>query len=535
MSLSANPKTKPLFSQNIQNLTLADPRATRALVALMDMEAVLGGAASHFGGPAALAELMSAAWGLMWMQSSEKGQNWHEQFHFVSDAGHCENGLYALYANCGFGGLSLGDLKGFRSIQSHLTGHGEAHLFPQAVSVSNGPLGSAMGPAQGLALGERLQGGQRLTLAVVSDGACMEGETREVLASLPGFAAKEKLAPFVLILSDNNTKLSGRIDEESFSMAPTFDSLETLGWKVIDLKTPHDLKACVDTLSLAFESARQNPSVPVVVRARTIKGFGVKQTSESKSGGHGFPVKKVEELKSFLDEIYGNTSWPEEIQSWHGDLCEGKSFAKSLSKNLQIKIHGASPTVEKVQVGVSDAMIAAKQKGLAVVSVSADLSGSTGVGPFQKKFPESSVDVGVAESNMISLASGLSSQGFVPIVDTFAQFGVTKGALPLLMAAQSGNPVIAIFSHMGFQDAADGASHQALGFVAMTAALPNTDVYVLSCSEEARQLVGQAIEGFASSQSKGDVPRQKIFFLGRGNPPLILCSLVLHFRSVADS
>ena len=47
------------------------------------------------------------------------------------------------------------------------------------------------------------------------------------------------------------------------------------------------------------------------------------------------------------------------------------------------------------------------------------------------------------------------------LVDTFAQFGVTKGNLPLAMADQSEAPIIAFFSHTGFQDAADGASHQA--------------------------------------------------------------------------
>ena len=48
-----------------QEVVLADPRANRALVALMDMCAVNGGAASHWGGPAAFAEIMSAIHGVM--------------------------------------------------------------------------------------------------------------------------------------------------------------------------------------------------------------------------------------------------------------------------------------------------------------------------------------------------------------------------------------------------------------------------------------------------------------------------------------
>ena len=59
--------------------------------------------------------------------------------------------------------------------------------------------------------------------------------------------------------------------------------------------------------------------------------------------------------------------------------------------------------------------------------------------------------------NMISVGAGYAKSGYIPIVDTFGQFGVTKGNLPLTMAALSQAPVIAMFSHIGFQDAADGA------------------------------------------------------------------------------
>lgn len=166
-------------------------------------------------------------------------------------------------------------------------------------------------------------------------------------------------------------------------------------------------------------------------------------------------------------------------------------------------------------MGVSAAMIEAAKKGLPVFSVSSDLPGSTGVAGFQSQFPEQTYDVGVAESNMISVAAGLSKEGFIPVVDTFAQFGTTKGALPLLMANLSHAPMIAIFSHAGFQDAADGASHQSLNYINLTAGLPNTEVIVLSTSAEAKALVAQAIEQFFEDRKAGRVPKTYIFFLGR--------------------
>src|SRR5206468_12545110 len=109
--------------------------------------------ACHWGGPAAFAEIMAAIHGIMF---AVQGREWHEAFNFVNDAGHTENGIYALRASYGFDNLTFEDLKAFRSIKSKLTGHGESHLNPQRVLLSNGPLGSALPPSQGLAIPDPL-------------------------------------------------------------------------------------------------------------------------------------------------------------------------------------------------------------------------------------------------------------------------------------------------------------------------------------------------------------------------------------------
>ncbi|MBX2987695.1 MAG: transketolase [Bdellovibrionaceae bacterium] len=515
VKLAGTPKQEPLFHVTVKtrdgrSLPVVDPRATRALISLMDMNAVLGGAASHYGGPAALAELMSALHGFAFDEARRAKKEWHELFHLINDAGHCENGLYALKANYRMAGLDLDSLKTFRSLGSPLTGHGEAHLFPQGVLLSNGPLGSAFPQAQGLAVGDKLAGRERVTVTTISDGACMEGEAKEAFAAIPGLAAAGKMAPFVVIISDNNTKLTGRIDAECFSMEPTFRSLKDLGWKYLRLENGHDLQACYDMISQAVEEARRQPTVPVVIHAKTIKGIGTKKTAESSSGGHGFPLKSPSEMAAFLSEIYQGEAYPDVFKKWTDEL---------LKIEADIKAKGLKDGGEKIQKGVAAAMIRARKNGLPVISVTSDLPGSTGVADFRKEFPADSVDVGVAESNMISTAAGLSKIGYIPVVDTFAQFGVTKGALPMTMASLSEAPMIAVFSHTGFQDAADGASHQALAYFSMFAAIPHVDCYALSCSEEAEALVSQAFEKFAQDRRQGRVPHSSVFFLGRENFP----------------
>ncbi len=523
--LAQTPSKDPEFFTTIKlksgdTIKVGDPSATRALVALMNMGAVMGGAASHWGGPSAMAEIMSALHGIMFSQAKKTNKAWHELFHFVNDAGHCENGIYALKANYAYDGMSFQELKGFRSIESRLTGHGESHLFPEAVLLSNGPLGSAIPQTQGLAFADHLAGNPRVTITAISDGGCMEGEAREALTAIPGFAAAGRMAPYVLIISDNNTGLTGRIDESSYSMTPTFKTLGTLGWEVIDLFEAHDLQKVATTIETAIETAKANPRKPVVIHARTVKGYGVKKTAEAPSGGHGFPLKGPSELQDFMTEIYTGREVPKLFWAWAEELV-AQAAAKKTAALIGAKEASKPAMAEvKVQEGVSKALIKKRQEGFPVFSVSADLPGSTGVAGFQKAFKENTQDVGVAESNMVSMATGMSKLGFIPVVDTFAQFGVTKGALPLTMAALSQAPVIAIFSHVGFQDAADGASHQALGYFAMTGSIPHTNTYALSTSDEAEALVGQAIEEFAAKTKKGETPDSYIFFLGRENFPL---------------
>ena len=456
---------RPKYATTVKNaagadVTLGCPRSTRALIALMDVHAVNGGAACHWGGPAAYAEVNAAIHGLMFLTT---GRQWHEAYNFVNDAGHAENGIYALRANYGFDGLTFESLKGFRSVSSKLTGHGESHLNPEGVLLSNGPLGSALPQAQGLAIGDKLAKNDRVTIAIVSDGASMEGEAKEAFAAIPGLAAKGRVNPFVMVVSDNDTKLSGRITKDSFSMQPSLEALAVLGWDVRKVSNGHDLQAVFLAVEKAVADAKANPSKPVAIWLKTIKGYGVKATMENDAGGHGFPLANAEKIISFVEEIYSG-DLPEDLKQWAASLRAEWEEKEAAKKSKLAATTGnpapAAPAVkkDKVQAGLSAGAIKAAMEGYPVYSVSSDVQGSTGISTFQKA-TGNFIEVGIAESNMISTAAGLSKVGFIPIVDTFGQFGVTKGNLPLTMAALSQAPVIAMFSHVGFQDAADEENH----------------------------------------------------------------------------
>lgn len=512
--LAKTPRKEPKYKTTVKSLagetiTLGDPNATRALVALMNQHATIGGAACHWGGPAAFAEMISATHALMFKDTTKE---WFENFNFVNDAGHAENGIYALRANLGFDNLTFDDLKKFRSIESKLTGHGEAHLNPEGVLISNGPLGSGVPQAQGLALGDKIIGNNRVTICVLSDGGAMEGEAKESMAAIPGLAGKGRLNPFVLLISDNDTKLGGRITEDSYSMKPTFNALSNLGWNVVHVEKGNNLEVCYQAIEKAIAEAKNDPTKPVAIVFRTVKGFGVKSTEQSASGGHGYPLSAYDaKLVDFVNEIYGGNA-PEEFTKWAKEIVASKPAPKEAKA-------GAAPT-EKVQDGFARAAIRAAKDGYPVYSVSSDLQSSTGIKAFQKEFPNNYIDIGIAESNMVSTAIGLSKVGLIPIVDTFAQFGVTKGNLPFIMAGLSEAPVIALFSHTGFQDAADGASHQATTYFSALSGIPQVDVINCACSSEAEELMYQAIKKFAEDRKNGKTPNSKVFFLGRESHPV---------------
>ncbi|HTG44268.1 MAG TPA: transketolase C-terminal domain-containing protein, partial [Verrucomicrobiae bacterium] len=270
----------------------------------------------------------------------------------------------------------------------------------------------------------------------------------------------------------------------------------------------------------AVQQARANPNFPVCLWVKTIKGYGIKATEENAAGGHGFPLSNGEKIPDWIQEIYNGSPAPQELVEWAARLrkdWEEKEAAKQAKASAT-----PAPGVkkDKVQAGLAKGAIRAAADGYPVFSISSDVQGSTGISPFQKTFPDRYIEVGIAEANMVSTGAGFSKAGFIPIVDTFGQFGVTKGSLPLTMAALSQAGVIALFSHVGFQDAADGASHQATAYFAAVSAIPHTHVIAPSCSDEAEALIYSAIRRYAEGREAGRDPENYVFFVGRENYPL---------------
>lgn len=116
-----------------------------------------------------------------------------------------------------------------------------------------------------------------------------------------------------------------------------------------------------------------------------------------------------------------------------------------------------------------------------VVVLDADLATATKTNLFAKEFPERFFDVGIAEANMIGIASGLSTCGKIPYASTFAAFaaGRTYDQIRCSVAYPKLNVKICA-THSGITVGEDGATHQMIEDLSMMRTMPNMTVMCTS-------------------------------------------------------
>ena len=120
--------------------------------------------------------------------------------------------------------------------------------------------------------------------------------------------------------------------------------------------------------------------------------------------------------------------------------------------------------------------------------LTADLGGSTMINEFKKSFPERFVQVGVAEQNLVTLASGIASMNKVVFATSFAAFSPGRNWEQIRTTiCYNDQPVIIVGSHTGLGVGEDGATHQALEDIALMRVLPNMTVIVPCDAEQAKK------------------------------------------------
>ena len=138
--------------------------------------------------------------------------------------------------------------------------------------------------------------------------------------------------------------------------------------------------------------------------------------------------------------------------------------------------------------GFGEGLVVAGEENPNVVALCADLTESTRIEDFKKKFPERFFEVGVAEQNLVTVASGLAAVGKVPFTSSYATFSPGRNWEQIRTTiCYNDQPVKIIGSHAGISVGPDGATHQALEDMAIMRALPNMVVICPADSIEAKK------------------------------------------------
>lgn len=149
----------------------------------------------------------------------------------------------------------------------------------------------------------------------------------------------------------------------------------------------------------------------------------------------------------------------------------------------------SEPQYESMRVGFGRGLVEAGKDDERIVVLSADLAESTQVSQFQEAHPERYIEVGVAEQNLVTVASGLTRAGKRPFTASYAAFSPGRNWEQIRTTiCINDQPVVVIGSHAGLNVGPDGATHQALEDIALMRVLPNMTVVAPGDSAEAERV-----------------------------------------------
>ncbi|HCO62290.1 MAG TPA: transketolase [Clostridiales bacterium] len=254
------------------NMTQHELALTAAKARLLGLEMVYAAASGHLGGSLSSLDALTVLYQNV-MRVDPANPQKPDRDRFVLSKGHCTPALYPTLALRGF--FPVEDLKLFRSIQGHMSGHAEMHHV-KGVDMSTGSLGQGISAAVGLALAGKLDKAGYRVYTLLGDGELAEGQVWEAAMS----AAKYHLDNLCAVVDVNGLQIDGKTSDV-MPTEPLDKKFEAFNWHVIHVDG-HDLTA----LEEAYTQAAAHKGQPTVILARTVKGKGV-SFMENNAGWHG--------------------------------------------------------------------------------------------------------------------------------------------------------------------------------------------------------------------------------------------------------
>ena len=261
------------------------------------VEAVYTASSGHPGGSLSSADIMTALY-FSKMRVDPANPHWEDRDRFVLSKGHCSPALYAVLALKGF--FPVEDVKTFRSIDGHMSGHAEMRKI-KGIDMSTGSLGQGISAAVGMAMAGKLDKKDYRVYAILGDGEIEEGQVWEAAMA----ANKYKLDNLCAFVDVNGLQIDGPTCEV-MPTEPIDEKFAAFGWNVIKIDG-HNF----DEILSALDKAQACKDKPTAILAKTVKGKGV-SFMENNVSWHGKAPNAAEyeiavsELDKIISELEEN-------------------------------------------------------------------------------------------------------------------------------------------------------------------------------------------------------------------------------------
>ena len=353
--------------------------------------------------------------------------------------------------------------------------------------VENSHASTSLSWASGLAAGFDLTGHEhRQVVAIIGDGSMTGGMAFEALNNLGHYGQRA-----VIVLNDNGRSyaptvsrlaralsrlrqspdyvkgrqavtsmlnrlpLGGEVKRGLSGAAAAMREMweppaffETLGVRYLGPIDGHDIEA----LESAFRDASSYEDGPIVVHVLTDKGRGY-APAEADDEKHLHDI-------GLFDPATGNSP-----------SAGGANFTSEFSSAL---------------LDIAD-------RRSDVVAITAAMPGSTGLIPFQDRYPDRFFDVGIAEQHALTSAAGMARAGLRPFVAIYSTFLARGFDQVMYDIGLHHLPVIICIDRAGVTGP-DGASHHGIHDIAMYARVPGMTILAPSSVQELSAMLEQALE-----------------------------------------
>ena len=367
-----------------------------------------------------------------------------------------------------------GGLSGF-------TKRSESEYDPFGAAHSSTSISSTLG----IAVAKKLSNNNNNVVAVIGDGAMSAGMAYEAMNNAG--ALKSKL---IVILNDNDMSIAKPVGAMSKYLAKLlsgklyFSFRETvkmvisafskrfsqkagkaedllrgivtggtlfseLGFYYIGPVDGHD----VDNLVQIFENVKNsNHQGPILIHVRTQKGKGYKPAEESGDKYHG--VSKF------------NIATGEQKKSRSNTPSYTKVFAETLIKHAE--------------------------QDTKIIGITGAMPSGTGLNLFEKRFPDRTFDVGIAEQHAVTFAAGLATEGYKPYAAIYSTFLQRAYDQVVHDVAIQSLPVRFAIDRAGLVGA-DGPTHAGSFDITYLSTLPNFVVMAASDESELVKMINTSV------------------------------------------